>query len=61
MKLSEFKFDLPNDRIALYPADNRDESRLMVVNRETGEIEHKIFKDIVTYFDEGDVMVASIW
>ena len=59
MKLSEFKFDLPNDHIAKYPAENRDESRLLVVNRQTGEVEHKIFKDIVTYFDEGDVMILN--
>ena len=59
MKLSEFKFELPTGRIAMYPAENRDESRLMVVHRETGEIEHKIFKDVVDYFDEGDVLVAN--
>ncbi len=47
MKLSEFKFDLPPSLIASHPAENRDESRLMVVNRSTGKIEHKIFKDIV--------------
>ncbi len=59
MKLSEFKFDLPSDRVALYPAENRDESRLMVIHKDTGEIEHKIFKDIVGYFDEGDVMIVN--
>lgn len=59
MKLSEFKFELPSDRIAKYPAENRDESRLMVIHKETGEIEHKIFKDIVGYFDEGDVMINN--
>lgn len=59
MKLSEFKFELPNDLIALEPAKNRDESRLMVVNRATGKIEHHIFKDIVEYFDEGDVFVVN--
>ncbi len=59
MKLSEFKFDLPADRLALYPAENRDESRLMVVNREAGTIEHKIFKDVVDYFDDGDVFVIN--
>lgn len=59
MKLSEFKFDLPSGLIALYPAENRDESRMMVINRKTGDIEHKIFKDIVNYFDEGDVMVVN--
>lgn len=59
MKLSEFKFDLPNSLIASHPADNRDESRLMVVHRETGKIEHKVFKDIVNYFGEGDVMIGN--
>jgi len=59
MKLSEFKFTLPADLLALYPAKNRDEARLMVVNRETQTIEHKIFKDIVEYFDEGDVMIVN--
>ncbi len=59
MKLSEFKFDLPPGLIALYPAENRDESRLMVVHKETGKIEHKIFKDIIDYFDDGDMMVVN--
>lgn len=59
MKLSEFKFDLPTGLVALYPAENRDESRLMVIHRDTGEIEHKSFKDVVDYFDEGDVMVNN--
>ena len=59
MKLSEFKFELPNSLIASHPADNRDESRLMVVHRETGKIEHKVFKDIVNYFSEGDVLIGN--
>ncbi|MDX1903452.1 MAG: tRNA preQ1(34) S-adenosylmethionine ribosyltransferase-isomerase QueA [Thermonemataceae bacterium] len=59
MKLSDYAFDLPTNLIALYPSPNRDESRLMVVNRVTGEIEHKIFKDILNYFDDGDVMIAN--
>ncbi|MCB0505363.1 MAG: tRNA preQ1(34) S-adenosylmethionine ribosyltransferase-isomerase QueA [Cyclobacteriaceae bacterium] len=59
MKLSQFKFDLPKGLIAKYPANNRDESRLMVVHRDTGEIEHKLFKDCVDYFDEGDVFVVN--
>jgi len=59
MKLSEFKFDLPAGAIALYPAENRDESRLMVIHKDTGKIEHKIFKDIVEYFDEGDALVIN--
>lgn len=59
MKLSEFKFNLPAELLAEYPAENRDDSRMMVVNREKGTIEHKIFKDIVDYFDEGDVFVVN--
>jgi S-adenosylmethionine:tRNA ribosyltransferase-isomerase len=59
MKLSQFKFNLPRDLVADYPAKNRDESRLMVVNRQTGKIEHKVFKDILNYFDDGDVMVLN--
>ncbi|MFT6865795.1 MAG: S-adenosylmethionine:tRNA ribosyltransferase-isomerase [Cyclobacteriaceae bacterium] len=59
MKLSAFKFDLPNSHIALHPTENRDESRLMVIHRKTGEIEHKIFKDIVGYFSDQDVMVIN--
>ncbi|PWH84961.1 tRNA preQ1(34) S-adenosylmethionine ribosyltransferase-isomerase QueA [Brumimicrobium oceani] len=59
MKLSEFDFELPEELIAKHPAPNRDESRMMVINRETGEIEHKLFKDVINYFDEGDVMVRN--
>jgi len=59
MKLSQFIFDLPDELIAEYPAKNRDESRLMVVHRDTGKIEHKVFKDIIDYFDEKDVMVVN--
>lgn len=59
MKLSKFKFNLPEELIALHPTLNRDESRLMVLNRNTGEIEHKIFKDIVNYFNNDDVMVFN--
>ena len=60
MKLSQFKFHLPSEKlIAQYPAENRDECRLMVVNRKTGEISHRIFKDIIDYFDDGDVMVFN--
>ncbi|HBH24598.1 MAG TPA: tRNA preQ1(34) S-adenosylmethionine ribosyltransferase-isomerase QueA [Cytophagales bacterium] len=59
MKLSEFKFDLPAGLVALYPAENRDESRMMVVHRDTGKIEHKTFKDIIEYFDDGDVIVVN--
>ncbi|MCT4582370.1 MAG: tRNA preQ1(34) S-adenosylmethionine ribosyltransferase-isomerase QueA [Flavobacteriales bacterium] len=59
MKLSQFEFDLPEELLAEYPADVRDESRLMVVHRDTGEIEHKMFKDIIDYFDDGDVFVLN--
>ena len=59
MKLSQFKFDLPAELLAERPAENRDESRLMVVHKDTGEIEHKMFKDIIDYFDEGDVLVMN--
>ena len=59
MKLSQFKYTLPQDLIALYPSKNRDESRLMVVHRDTGEVEHKVFKNIVDYFREKDVLVFN--
>jgi len=59
MKLSNFDFDLPKDLLAEYPAEHRDESRLMVVHRDSGKIEHKMFKDLIDYFDEGDVMVLN--
>ena len=59
MKLSHFKFDLPNDLLAEYPSEQRDEARLMVLNKKTETIEHKLFKDLVDYFDEGDVMVFN--
>ena len=59
MKLSQFKYTLPQELIALYPSKNRDESRLMVVHRDTGDVEHKVFKDIVGYFRERDVLVFN--
>ena len=59
MKLSQFKFKLPDELIAQYPAVHRDESRLMVLHRKTGEIEHKIFKDVLNYFDENDLFVFN--
>lgn len=59
MKLSEFDYDLPADLIAQYPLKDRDSSRLLVLNRKTGHIEHRIFKDIVAYFDAGDVLVLN--
>jgi S-adenosylmethionine:tRNA ribosyltransferase-isomerase len=59
MKLSNFNFNLPKELLAEFPAENRDEARLMVVNRKTKTIEHKLFKDVLDYFDEGDVMVLN--
>jgi S-adenosylmethionine:tRNA ribosyltransferase-isomerase len=59
MKLSEFKFALPAELVAQHPAANRDEAKMMVINRKAGTIEHKIFKDIINYFDEGDIMVMN--
>lgn len=59
MKLSHFKFDLPEELLAEFPSENRDEARLMVVHRDTGEIEHRLFKDAIEYFDKGDVMVLN--
>jgi S-adenosylmethionine:tRNA ribosyltransferase-isomerase len=59
MKLSKFKYDLDEKKIALHPAENRDESRLMILNRATRSIEHKLFKDLLDYFDDKDVMVFN--
>ncbi len=59
MKLSQFKFDLPEELVAEYPAENRDESRLLVVNRATGKLEHRVFKDVLDYFDDGDLMITN--
>ncbi|MDO6490404.1 MAG: tRNA preQ1(34) S-adenosylmethionine ribosyltransferase-isomerase QueA [Cellulophaga sp.] len=59
MKLSSFNFELPDNLLAEYPSEHRDEAKLMVIHRETGKIEHKMFKDLINYFDEGDVMVLN--
>ena len=59
MKLSQFQFALPNDRIAQEPPRWRDECKLMVLNKKTGEIEHKLFKDIIEYFGKGDTFVFN--
>lgn len=59
MKLSQFKFKLPEELIASYPANHRDEARMMVVNRKTGEVEHKIFKEVLDYFNEKDMFVFN--
>ena len=59
MKLSQYKYDFSQDMLARYPAENRDESRLMVYDRKKGKIEHKQFKDIIGYFKEGDVIILN--
>ncbi|MBR5030374.1 MAG: tRNA preQ1(34) S-adenosylmethionine ribosyltransferase-isomerase QueA [Muribaculaceae bacterium] len=59
MKLSEFDNGMPSELIALHPAQNRDEARLMVLHRKTGEIEHRIFKDIIHYFDDQDSFIFN--
>ncbi|MDR1756450.1 MAG: tRNA preQ1(34) S-adenosylmethionine ribosyltransferase-isomerase QueA [Culturomica sp.] len=59
MKLSKFKFKLPAESIAMHPTLNRDESKLMVLNKKTGEIQHRIFKDVIEYFDEKDIFVFN--
>ena len=59
MKLSHFVYELPEELLAKRPAKNRDESRLMVVHRDTGKIEHKMFKDVADYFDDKDVMILN--
>ena len=59
MKLSHFNFDLPESLLAQRPASDRDESRLMVLNRQDGSIAHHTFKDVINFFDEGDVMVLN--
>jgi len=59
MKLSAFKYDLPEELLAKYPSEHRDEARLMVVHKDSGKIEHKIFKDVIDYFDEGDTFIFN--
>lgn len=59
MKLSQFKYKLPPELIALYPSQNRDESRLMVVDKKSGKVEHKVFKDLIEYFNEDDLLVFN--
>jgi S-adenosylmethionine:tRNA ribosyltransferase-isomerase len=59
MKLSQFRFNLPPELIANYPPDNRGEAKLMVLNRKEQTIEHKMFKDILGYFNDGDVFVIN--
>ncbi len=59
MKLSQYKYNLPPDLIAMFPMENRDESRLMVLDRESRNIEHRIFKDVLDFFRDKDVMVFN--
>ncbi len=59
MKLSQFKFNLPDELIATHPVQNRDESRLLVINRKKNKIEHKVFKDVLSYFTEKDLFVFN--
>jgi S-adenosylmethionine:tRNA ribosyltransferase-isomerase len=58
-KLSQFNFDLPAELVAQYPTQNRDESRLMVLHRKSGKIEHRVFKDLLEYFDDGDAVIFN--
>src|ERR1700681_137744 len=59
MKLSQFKFDLPLNLIAQHPAKKREDSRLMVIHRKTGKIEHKVFKDVLGFLHDKDVMIVN--
>ena len=59
MKLSNFTYDLPKELLAEYPSDERDQSRLMVLHRDLGKIEHKTFKDVIDYFEDGDSFVLN--
>ena len=59
MKLSQFKFNLPEERIAKEPTFHRDDAKLMVLHKKTGEIEHRQFKNVLDYFDEGDAFLFN--
>lgn len=59
MELSEFNYELPEELIAQTPIEKRDESRLMILDKNTGKIEHKIFKDIIDYLEPGDCLVRN--
>ena len=59
MKLSQFKYFLPQDLIASYPQEDRNEARLMIIDRKKKTIEHKVFRDIIDYFDDGDILVIN--
>jgi len=59
MKTSDFNFKLPEELLAEHPSEHRDEARLMVLDRKTKTIEHKLFKDMIDYFDDGDAMILN--
>ena len=59
MKVSDFNYELPEELIAQHPYDKRDEARLMVLDRKTQTIEHKVFKDIIDYLEPGDCLVIN--
>ena len=59
MKLSEFNYYLPEELIAQTPIEKRDESRLMILDKNTGKVEHKVFKDIINYLEPGDCLVRN--
>ena len=59
MKLSQYRYNLPEDLIAKYPSNNRDESRLMILHRDSGKVEHIVFKEILDYFNDLDVLVFN--
>ena len=59
MKLSDFNFEVPQSLLAQYPTEDRDESRLLVLDRSNGDVKHLTFKDIINYFDENDVLVLN--
>ena len=59
MTVDDFDYDLPEELIAQTPLKKRDSSKLLVLNKETGKVEHKVFSDIIDYLDEGDVLVLN--
>ena len=59
MKVSEFNYNLPENLIAQHPLKNRDESRLMVLNRKENVVKHKTFKDVIEYLEKGDCLVIN--
>ena len=59
MKLSQFRFEIPSELIAQHPTEDRADSRMMVINRAEGTIEHHHFRDILGYLDEGDVLITN--